>query len=430
VFEQMTNSKTFILKGGRVVDPAGKIDAIMDVGVSDGKIVNAQSIRGAEEINVSGKVITPGLIDVHVHLRDPGQTASETMASGTMAAAAGGFTTVVSMPNTKPVADSTGTIDNIRRKISESAVIKVLPSGAMTKGLAGEEMSAIGSLHSAGIVALTDDGKCIQNHSLMRNIVRYAKSFQLPIMDHCEEYSLVNGGVMHEGVWSTLLGMTGIASASEELIVDRNIIIARDEDWKIHCQHISARESVEKLRAAQANGIKISAEATPHHICFTDEEIKHFDSDFKMNPPLRAEDDRLALIEGLKDGTISIIASDHAPHTHTSKLVEFDYAPFGVVGLETSLSVCLTMLYHSGEMSLSSVIEKMTCNPAEFLGIDAGTLREGAAADITVIDLDQEYTVDKSKFKSLSRNTPFHGMKVKGKVAATICDGKFVYIAE
>ncbi len=425
----MTENMKYILKGGRVVDPSRNLDTVMSIGVSDGKIVDPTSIPGAEIIDVTGKILTPGLIDIHVHLRDPGQTASETIASGTKAAAAGGFTTIVSMPNTKPVADSTGTIDNIKRKVKESATIKVLPSGAMTKDIAGEEMSSIGSLKSAGIVALTDDGKCIQSNYLMRNVVRYAKSFGLPIMDHCEENTLKGEGVMHEGQWSTLLGMSGIPSAAEEIIVDRNIILARDEDWKIHCQHISAKESVEKIRQARKRGIQITAEATPHHLTFTDQKIKSFDTNFKMNPPLRSEEDRQALIAGLKDDTITIIASDHAPHTETSKLVEFDYAPFGIIGLETSVPVCLTILYHSGELDLSQLIAKFTTGPAEYLGIDAGTLREGSAADITIIDLDQEYTIDKSKFKSLSRNTPFDGMKVKGKVTATICDGQFVYKA-
>lgn len=418
---------SYILRGGRVIDPAGNTDSVTDIAVHNGVITDPLSIPAARVIDVSGLIITPGLIDIHVHLRDPGQTASEDMSSGTMAAAAGGFTTIVCMPNTRPVSDNPGSIDHIRRKARENAVINVLPSGAMTKDLAGEEMSAIGSLKNAGVVALTDDGKCVQNHYLMRNIVRYARSFALPILDHCEEESLVAEGVMHEGKWSTLLGVKGISSVAEELIIDRNIILARDEDWKIHCQHISAKESVEKIRRARRNGIRVSAEATPHHICFTDEEIKHFDSNFKMNPPLRAEDDREAILEGLRDGTITVIATDHAPHTETSKMVEFDYAPFGIIGLETCVPVCLTQLYHTGILSLNSLIAKFTTGPAEVLGLDLGTLALGAPADITIIDLTREFAIDKNRFFSKSRNTPFDGMKVKGAVAATICGGRFVY---
>ena len=300
----------------------------------------------------------------------------------------------------------------------------------MTKGLEGKEMSPIGGLQKAGVYALSDDGKCVQNNYLMRNIVRYAKYFNLPILDHCEEVSMLNEGVMHEGQWSTLLGMSGIPSAAEEIIVDRDIIFARDEECKIHIQHISAKEAVEKVRAAQKQGIRITAEATPHHITFTDEQIKHFDTNFKMNPPLRGEDDREALIEGLRDGTITVIATDHAPHNETSKLVEFDYAPFGIIGLETAVPVCLTQLYHRKLLSLSDLIAKFTTGPADVLGLDIGTLKEGVPADITILDINQEYTIDKTKFFSKSRNTPFNGMKVKGRVMGTICNGKFVYQAK
>ncbi len=300
----------------------------------------------------------------------------------------------------------------------------------MTKGIEGLEMSPIGGLKKAGVYALSDDGKCVQNSYLMRNIVRYAKSFNLPILDHCEDMAMFNGGVMHEGEWSTLLGIQGIPSAAEEMIVDRDIILARDEDCRIHIQHISAKEAIEKVRTAQKSGIKITAEATPHHITFTDEQIKHFDSNFKMNPPLRAEDDREALLEGLRDGTITVIATDHAPHNETSKLVEFDHAPFGIIGLETAVSICLTQLYHQKVLKLSELIAKFTTGPAEVLGLDIGTLKDGADADITIIDINKEYVIDKNAFFSKSRNTPFHGMKVKGKVMATICDGNFVYQAK
>ncbi|MDD3118714.1 MAG: dihydroorotase [Victivallales bacterium] len=423
----MTKQTTFILAGGRVVDPSRNLDRVMDIGVADGMIVDPNTLSGAERVDVSGLVVVPGLIDIHVHLRDPGQTISETISTGAMAAAAGGFTSIVPMPNTRPAADNTGTIDHIMRKARSSAVVKLLPCGALTKGLEGQEMAPIGGLKKAGVYALSDDGRCVQNNYLMRNIVRYAKAFDLPILDHCEEVSMVNKGVMHEGEWSTLLGIRGIPSAAEEIIVARDIIFARDEECRIHIQHISAREAVEKVRAARKEGISITAEATPHHITFTDEQIKHFDTNFKMNPPLRSEDDREALLEGLRDGTITVIATDHAPHNETSKLVEFDHAPFGIVGLETAVSVCLTQLYHRRILTLSQLIAKFTVGPAEVLGLDIGTLREGVPADITLIDINESYTIDKNDFFSKSRNTPFHGMKVKGRVKATICDGKFVY---
>jgi dihydroorotase len=372
-------------------------------------------------------VITPGLIDIHVHLRQPGKTGAETIETGTRAAASGGFTTIVSMPNTSPVADTQGTIEYLRRHIEEDAVVNVLPCGAMSKDLKGEEMAGIGSLKKAGVVAVSDDGKCIQNHELMRHVVEYSKSFELPILDHCEDEILVSEGVMHEGYWSTVLGMEGISGASEELMVARDIILARTSNWKIHVQHVSALESVERIRHARSRGVPISAEATPHHIALTDENIKHFDTNYKMNPPLRSQEDINALIEGLKDGTITVIASDHAPHTETEKMVEFNYAPFGIIGLETSVPICLTELYHKGHLTLPELIAKYTVGPAEVLGLDIGTLKTGANADITILDIDTEHVIDKNTFKSKSKNTPFHGYKAKGKAVATIVNGKFVH---
>jgi len=423
----MTDHANFILTGGRVIDPIRKIDEVMDIGVADGVLTPPEKVKKPTIVNVKGLVVTPGLIDMHVHLREPGNTAAETIRTGTMAAAAGGFTSIVSMPNTKPAADNAGTIDYILRNAKESGIIRVLPCGAMTKDVEGLEMAGIGSLKKAGVVALSDDGHCVQNHDLMRHIVEYSKSFGLPILDHCEEKTLVNDGVMHEGKWSVLLGMRGISSAAEELIVARDIILAREIGWKIHLQHLSTLEAVEMVRTARARGIPVSAEATPHHIALTDEMLKHYDANYKMNPPLRSEEDRQAVIAGLRDGTITVIATDHAPHTETAKLVEFDYAPFGIIGLETAVPVCLTELYHTGILSLSDLIAKFTAGPAEVLGMKIGTLAEAQPADITIIDPDREYVIDKNLFFSKSRNTPFHGRKVKGKVMTTICGGKFVY---
>ena len=423
----MTEKSSYILTGARVVDPSRGIDEIMDIGIENGKIANPSEVKGSEKIDLSGLVLAPGFIDMHVHLRQPGNTASETIRTGTMAAAAGGFTAVVAMPNTNPPADNAGSIEYIRRQSVLEAVVKVHPCGSMTKGQQGQEMSGIGTLKRAGVVAISDDGKCIQNHEIMLHVVEYSKSFNIPILDHCEDDILASHGVMHEGYWSTLLGMKGISPASEELMIARDIILARMVEWKIHIQHLSSRNSVELIRNARKEGIMVTAEVTPHHIALTDENIKHFDTNYKMNPPLRSEEDRKALIKGLKDGTITVIASDHAPHTETEKLVEFDYAPFGIIGLETSVPVCFTELYHSGNLSLSELISKYTIGPARVLGLDSGTLEEGKDADITILDIDIEHNIDASNFYSKSRNTPFDGLKVKGKAVATIVNGKFVF---
>ena len=416
-----------LLKNARIIDPVRNIDEIGDLAVADGVIVEASELKNPEVIDLTGKVLSPGFIDVHVHLRQPGNTTAETIASGSAAAAAGGFTSIVAMPNTNPSADTAGAIEYLRRIAAEQAIVKVLPCGNMTKGGKGEEMAGIGSLKNAGVVALSDDGKCIQDHSLMRHVVEYAKSFELPILDHCEENTLAAGGVMNEGKWSVLLGMNGISKASEELIIARNIIFARETGWKIHMQHVSTRDSVDMIRRARAKGIPVTGEATPHHLTLTDECVKKFDTNYKMNPPLRSEDDRQALIEGVADGTITVIATDHAPHTQTAKLVEFDHAPFGIIGLETALPVCFTQLVVPGIITIPQLVAKLTAGPAEVLGIKDYDLSIGKAADITVFDPEAEYVVDKDKFFSKARNTPFDGMSVRGKINLTVVDGKIVY---
>lgn len=418
---------SFIFRNARVIDPVRKIDSRGDVGVIDGRIAEASEVRGGEVIDLGGKVLSPGFIDLHVHLRQPGNNMAETIASGTAAAAAGGFTSVVAMPNTNPPADTAGAIEFLRQTAAKKAVVRVLPCGCMTKGYAGEEMAGIGSLKAAGVVALSDDGRCIQDHALMRHVVEYAKSFNLPILDHCEDKCLAAGGVMHEGKWSVLLGMNGISGASEELMIARNIILARQIGWKIHMQHVSVKESVELLRNARAKGIPVTGEATPHHLTLTDECIKKYDTNYKMNPPLRSEEDRLALIAGVADGTITAIATDHAPHTMTAKMVEFDYAPFGIIGLETALPVSYGELVAKGVISLPKLVELFTAGPADILGFDDYSLAPGNPADLTVFDPEAKYTVDKEQFKSNSRNTPFDGWEVQCKTMLTMVSGKIVY---
>ena len=416
-----------ILKNARIIDPGRNIDTIGDIGVQNAVITDPGKVTNAREIDLAGKVVTPGFIDVHVHLRQPGNTSAETIATGTAAAAAGGFTSVVAMPNTSPAADTAGAIEYLRQTAARTGVVRVLPCGCMTKNFAGQEMAGIGSLKSAGVVALSDDGKCIQDHSLMRHVVEYAKSFELPILDHCEDNFLAAGGVVNEGKWSVLLGMNGMTGAAEELMIARNIILARQFQWPIHMQHVSVRESVELIRKARAEGIPVTGEATPHHLSLTDDCIRKYDTNFKMNPPLRTEEDRQALLQAVADGTITAIATDHAPHTVTAKLVEFDHAPFGIVGLETALSVTYTELVASGIMQLPEYIKRLTTGPADILRMKGYDLAEGKNADITIFDPDAEYVIDPACFKSKSRNTPFGGKKVRGRNFMTFVGGKLVY---
>lgn len=416
-----------IYKGARVINPARNIDKVMDIGVENGVFADPATLKDAEVVDLAGYVLAPGFIDLHVHLRQPGKTDAETIHTGTLAAAAGGFTSIVAMPNTSPCADNPGTIHYIRTYAQAEGVVKVLPCGAITKGLEGQEMAGIGGLKAAGVVALSDDGKCVQNHELMRHVIEYSRTFKLPILDHCEDTVLASGGVMHEGHWSVFLGMKGMAAAAEELIVARDAILARTAGWKVHIQHVSTKGSLSIIRTAQKEGVQITAEATPHHISLTDVEIKKFDTNYKMNPPLRSEEDRLAVIEGLRDGTITVIATDHAPHTNTAKTVEFDYAPFGIIGLETAVQICLTELYHKQYLDLPALISKFTKGPADVLGMPIGTLENGRPADITILDPEKEGVVDADKFYSKSRNTPFNGYRYKGLAVGTIVDGKCVF---
>ena len=416
-----------LLKGGRVVDPGRGIDRIMDVGFAGGVMAAPESLQHPETVDVSGCVVTPGFIDLHVHLRQPGNTAAETIATGTQAAAAGGFTTIVAMPNTVPPADNAGAIEYLRQQAAQSGAVHVLPCGCLTKGRAGTEMAGIGSLAQAGVAAFSDDGGCVQDHALMRHLAEYIESFRLPIMDHCEDRNLAAGGVMHEGKWSVLLGMKGLSSAAEEMIVARDIILARMTGARFHLQHISAKACVRMIAQARADRLPVTGEVTPHHLALTDGCIKTYDTNYKMSPPLRSEEDRKALIEGLASGVLTVIATDHAPHTRTAKMVEFDEAPFGVVGLETALPVCLSELVHGGVMPMLPFIAKLTTGPAEVLGFRQYDLRNGNPADVTVFDPERTFTVDPEKFLSKGRNTPFAGRVCKGQVMRTYVDGKLVF---
>ena len=424
-----------LITNGHIIDPANGIDRVGDIYLADGKISridlegSARKIEPDETIiDATGLVVTPGLIDLHVHFREPGQSAKETIATGAKAAAAGGFTSVVCMPNTSPTVDSPSVVSWILEKVRTEACVNVFPTGAITKGIAGEELAPIGSMHKAGIVALTDDGHCIQNPEVMRRALEYARMFGLTVMDHCQDYALVGKGVMHEGYWSTVLGLPGWPAIGEEIIVSRNGQLAELTGTPIHCQHLSSGGSVRILREARARGVPLSGEICPHHIALTDESIRAFDTNFKMNPPLRTQRDIDLLVEGVADGSITVLASDHAPHCNYEKEVEFDLAPFGILGLETEVGLFLDLLVHKKKaISLARLIAMFTIEPARLLGLDRGTLRVGAPADITFLDPELEWTVDKEQSLSRSRNTPFHGWNLRGRAVRTIVGGKTVW---
>ncbi len=422
-------AKTTIIRGGRVIDPANRVDTVRDLWLRDGRIINPEPNvpESADVIDATGLVVAPGLIDLHVHLREPGQSAKETIETGARAAAAGGFTSVVCMPNTNPAADSPATILWIKER-AKKACVNIFPTGAITKGLAGEELAPIGSMAQAGVVAITDDGHCVQNHELMRRALEYARMFELPVFDHCQDYSLVGDGVMNEGYWSTVLGLPGWPAAGEELIVMRNVLLAELCRTPIHCQHLSCAGSVRHLREARARGISITGEVCPHHLALTDEAVCGFNTNFKMNPPLRTRADIDALTDGIADGTITILASDHAPHTAVEKEVEFDRAPFGILGLETEFGLFHHLLVErEGAIDLPRLIEMLTVNPARLLKLDRGTLSLGAAADVTLLDPGLEWTVRPEESASRSRNTPFGGWNLKGRAVRTVVAGETVW---
>ena len=419
-----------IIRNGRLIDPANKRDGMEDLAIIDGKVARISEVRSqkSEEIDAEGLIVAPGLIDIHVHLREPGFSHKETIESGARSAAAGGFTTIVCMPNTFPPADNPATIAWIKNRAADVACVNILPTGTISKNLAGEELAPIGSLRQAGVVAITDDGRCVQNNELMRRAVEYARMVALPVLDHCQDYNLVGNGVVHEGYWSTLLGLPGWPSGGEEAIVARNILLAELCDHHVHCQHVSAAGSVRLIREARARGVKVSGEVCPHHIALTDEAIQNFDTNYKMNPPLRSQADIDAILDGIADGTLSVLCSDHAPHARFEKEAEFDQAPFGIVGLETEVGVFIDLLVHKHrKIDIAHLIEMYTVEPAKLLKLDAGTLSAGARADVTLIDPNLDWTVKVDDFQSASRNSPFDGWKLKGRAVRTMVRGKTVW---
>ncbi len=418
-----------LIKGGRVIDPANDIDEARDILVEDGVIAAVQAdIRdeAAVLIDASGKIVCPGFIDLHVHLREPGFEYKEDIASGTRAAAAGGFTTVCCMPNTEPVIDNAAIASFVRERAAKSGIVNVLPVGCVTKRQEGKELSEMADLVAAGCVAVSDDGKPVSDAGLMRNAMDYAKMFDLPVLSHCEERSLTRDGQMHEGYYSTLYGLKGISTAAEEIMVSRDLILAGLTEAHVHICHASTRGSMELIRDAKARGIWVTCEVTPHHLLLTDEIVGSYDADTKVNPPLRSDEHLAALREGLLDGTVDCIATDHAPHHLESKDCEYNLASFGISGLETAVASIMDGLVNRGLLDVPRMVELFTLGPAEVLGIDKGTLDVGADADITIIDPEAIKVVEPARFYSKGKNTPFKGQTLKGWPCMTIVGGNVV----
>ncbi|CAN5288775.1 MAG: dihydroorotase [Gemmatimonadetes bacterium] len=417
-----------------MIDPTQRVDARVDLLLVDGRVAEmGQDLAApdeAEMLDVSGCVVAPGLIDVHVHLREPGFEHKETIASGARAAAAGGFTAVVAMPNTDPPIDNPAAVGFVRAAGERAGFARVYPAGTITVGQAGERISEIGELVGAGAVTVTDDGRPVVNAGLMRSALEYCQTFDLPVSVHAEDLHLSRGGSMNEGVVSTRLGLTGIPNAAEDTMIARDLLLAELTGGRLHIQHVSTRRGVEMIRAAKERGVRVTAEATPHHLALTDVAVESYRTDAKMNPPLRGEADRDAVREGVRDGTLDVIATDHAPHHYDEKEQAFEDAPFGIVGLETALGVVLSELVHTGMLDLPTLVQRMSCGPARALGLPGGTLAPGAPADVTVFDPEQTWKVDPTRFTSLSRNTPFRGRRLRGRALRTIVGGRTVWQRE
>ncbi len=418
-----------LIKGGHVIDP-GRVNGVADVLIENGKIsAVGQTLAapaGATVIQAAGQLVLPGFVDLHVHFREPGFEYKETIQSGTEAAVAGGFTTVCAMPNTNPVNDNQAVTEFMLERAKAAGNANLYPIGAITKRSEGKELAEIGDLRRAGCVAISDDGKPVMNSLVMRRAMEYARAFDVPVVDHCEDLHLSEGGCMNEGVISTELGLPGIPSAAEDVMVARNVSLAELTGARLHLAHISTAGSVRMVREAKARGLKVTAEACPHHFTLTEETTRGYNTHAKMNPPLRTSQDVQAIKEGLRDGTIDVIATDHAPHATQEKQQEFTEAPFGIVGLETALPLTLALV-EEGVLTLESAVDKLATAPAKAFSLNAGTLAAGAPADVAIVDPTLEWEVDPARFRSKSRNTPFAGWKVKGRVTTTIVSGRVVY---
>ena len=423
--------RPLVLKGGRILDPSARADSIGDVIIIDGTIASAGERAGkvndAEIIDCDGMIVSPGFIDVHCHLREPGREDVETIATGARAAAAGGFTAVCAMPNTDPVTDNQAAVGFIVRQAQRADAARVHVIGAISVGQKGETLAEFGEMVAAGAVAVSDDGKPVVSAQLMRTALEYARTFNIPVIDHCEEPTLAKGGSMNEGLVSARLGLRGIPSEAEEIMVIRDILLARRTGGHVHLAHMSTLGSVELIRWGKERGINVTAEVCPHHISLTEDRVLGYDTNAKMNPPLRTAKDVEALRDAVKDGTIDMIATDHAPHHYDEKEREFADAPNGIVGLETALAVSVTNLIATGHIDFFTLVDKMSCAPARLFGLPGGSLTKGTIADVTVFDPDAEWEVDPSKFLTKGRNTPYAGMRLKGRAKCTIVGGRLVY---
>jgi len=419
-----------LLKGGRVIDPASGTDRPLDVLIEDGKIVRLEPKipdSEGEMLDLSGLIVCPGFIDMHVHLRQPGQEWKETIATGTQASAQGGFTAVACMPNTLPVNDCRAVTESILLESNANGAVRVYPIGCVTKGQAGEQLAEMEDMASAGAIAFSDDGMPVRSSLMMRRALEYSRTLDVPVIDHCEDHELVDGGVMNEGDVSTRLGLKGWPSVAEDVMVQRDILLAEYTGGHVHIAHMSTARSAEFVRVGKQRKVRVTCEVTPHHLLLTDMAVGDYDTNAKMNPPLRAETDRVGLLEALADGTVDAIATDHAPHHPDEKTVEFSCAPFGVVGVETAVSLCLDRLVVAGVIDLSRMVELFTCGPADVLQLDKGKLAVGVDADITVLDLERRVTVDCEKFASLGRNSPFAGWELKGQPVLTLVGGRIIH---
>lgn len=421
---------SLLIRGGRVLDPATSLDAAQDVLLVDGVIERVgrdlPAPAGVEVLEAAGRVVCPGFVDVHVHLREPGHEYKETIASGTRAAAAGGFTAVCCMANTNPVNDNGAVTDYIRAKARVEGVVRVYPIGAVTRGLRGETLAELAELAEAGCVAFSDDGRCVMDAALYRRAMEYTLPFGVPVISHAEDHRLSRDAVMHEGVVSTELGLPGEPAAAEEVMVARDILLAELTGARLHIAHISTAGAVRLVRDAKARGVRVSAEVTPHHLLLTEEAVRTFDPNTRMKPPLRTKRDTEALLEALADGTIDCVATDHAPHATAEKEGEFDRAANGIVGLETAVSLLLDRLVRPGLLPLATLVSRLSRDPARLLGLPGGTLAPGSPADVTILDLDAQVTVDPRAFRSRSRNTPFAGWTLRGAPWKTIVAGAVV----